>query len=632
MRYSISILILFYVQMSNAQPDSTAIKQLLDKAYSLEANEPLLALKVYKKAHHLSVSKKYHLDAFKALQYSGIVHSDLSNYDSAIYYFKKAIPFCQLLNYKKGIASTYINIGNAFQFQGKLDSVVSNYTKGIKVFETIKDSSNIAQSYANLATLFGSINQFEKQKSYLVNALKLTPKTNPLLKGYILNDLGQVFLKTNKTSEALEYFTKVYDIGKSIDNSQLLFFSTRNFGEYYVKTKAYDKAISYYEKALQIVENLNEDYYKNDLLLQLGETYLLINNKPKAISYLNQALTFGEEKEILTIQMKAHKKLSAVYENDKNFDSAFSHLNKYTKLKDTVLNIEHLKRINELENQYQAESKDKEIIETQNALQQNELDLAKKKNQFLLAVVSGTILLIVLFGSLYFYKQRQKLKNVEIAKLEQERDITKLQALIEGEEKERKRIAQDLHDGINGDLSVIKYKITTINQVNFNNNEKGEFKSAINMLDNAIEQVRHISHNLAPPSLQNFKLIEAVKQYCFNISETNNLQVDFNYFGEFLILKEEIETAIYRIIQELINNIVKHAQATEAMVQINDHNNTINITVEDNGFGFDNTKKASGLGLKNIKSRVTFLKGDLKINSDKNGTIITIDIDLDKLV
>lgn len=631
MRYSFFILILSFIQMSFAQQDSTKINQLLDEAYTFEANEPLKALKIYKNAFQLSQKSSYHLGTFRSLQYSGIVHSDLTNYDSAIYYYQKAIPYSQLIDYKKGEASTYINIGNVYQFKGKLDSVVGNYMKGIKVFEILQDSSNIGQSYANLATLFGSINQSKKQINYLEKALKLAPQDNYILKGYVLNDLGQVYLKDNNTDKAFEFFTKANNIVTSINDPQLLFFITRNFGEYFLKKMLYEEAILKFEEAFQLVNNLNEVYYKNDLLLQLGETYLLTNNHSKAIEYFNKALNFSIEKEILTLQMKAHYKLSNVYKNKEKFEIAFNHLAKYVTLKDTILNLEHLKKINELEKQYQSERKDKEIIETQNALQQNELELTKKKNQFSLAVFSGILLLFILFGLWYFYTQRQKLKNTEISKLEKERDISKLQALIEGEEKERARLAQDLHDGINGDLSSLKFQLSSINKESMSIENINLFNKAIDMIDFSCDQVRTISHNLSPTTINEFGLITALKNYCSKVESLHEITIDFQFFGNDIELPKNIETIIYRIIQELLNNIIKHADATKALVQINSHENNLFITVEDNGKGFDHTNESTGIGLKNIASRISFLNAQMEEEHNKSGSTFQINIDLSNI-
>ncbi|MEL7003103.1 MAG: sensor histidine kinase [Bacteroidota bacterium] len=245
-----------------------------------------------------------------------------------------------------------------------------------------------------------------------------------------------------------------------------------------------------------------------------------------------------------------------------------------------------------------------------------------------MTLIVGSFLLILFIGFYFYFRQRQKARSKEILVLKREQEIIRLEALIKGEEKERYRLARDLHDGINGDLSVIKYKRTSINPELLSEQEKVPHQEAIIMLDNAVEQVRRISHNLAPPSLQNFSLQEAIHQYCSQISSSQSVNIDFQFFGGTVDLKEEYEMAIFRTVQELVNNVVRHSEASEALVQINHRDNQLHITVEDNGTGFDIDDKYSGMGLSNIRSRVDFMNGDLQIDSDSKGTTFNITIDL----
>ncbi|NOY48269.1 MAG: sensor histidine kinase [Chlorobi bacterium] len=331
----------------------------------------------------------------------------------------------------------------------------------------------------------------------------------------------------------------------------------------------------------------------------------------------------------LNKKQQFYKLSSNYWAKVKDFKKSYDAQSQYLNIVEQTNNRQQTYIIYDLENKYQLTKKDEEIAKQQLVLEQNKTAMLKKKNEFRVALFGGLLLLITSMGIWLFYRQRQKLKNKEIETLIAQKELNKLSALIEGEEKERKRIAQDLHDGINGDLSVIKYKITSVNQDNFKTKEKEEFEQAVLMLDNAIEQVRHISHNLAPPSLQNFNLIEAIQQYCNKIAASNSLKINFQSYGELLTLNKDTETAIYRIIQEALNNIVKHSKASEALVQINTHdNNNLLITIEDDGIGFNPNNNYKGLGLKNIRSRVELLKGDLNIESNNTGTSIQINIDL----
>lgn len=616
------------MQLSFAQQDSTAINNLLDRAYEKEASNPTEALKLYKKAYLKSTKSNYKIGITKALQYSGIVHSDLANYDSSIYYYNKALPYSIDADYKRGTGGLYINLGNSYQYKGEFNKVIDNYIKGIKIFETIKDSSRLAQSYENLSAFYSSLNNPEKEIEYLKKTLQIIPKKDQERLAYALGDLGLANLKFKSYKEAYNNFQQAEKITKNLNSSRLNFFSERNFGEYYYHTEQFKKAIPYYEKAITIIETVNDSYYKNDVLLQLGQTYAAVKNEAKAIIYFENAIALAQANHALKIQEIAHLQLSKIYNSQNNTEKAFFHLKENNKLKDSLLSETHLKQINLLEKQYQSEKKDKELAKNQIVLEHSQLELTKNKNKFVLVSVSGIILLLILLALWLFYAQRQKLKNIQISKLEQAHDIAKLQALIEGEEKERIRLAQDLHDGINGDLSSIKFQLSSINTEVLSSENKSLFNKAIDMIDYSCDQVRNISHNLSPTAINDFGLINSVKNYCSKLEQFHPIKINFQHFGNELKLSKNIETVIYRIIQELVNNITKHAKATEALVQINSHEDNLFITVEDNGIGFNQSQKNTGIGLKNIASRIAFLNATLEEEHNPNGTTFSINIDL----
>lgn len=196
--------------------------------------------------------------------------------------------------------------------------------------------------------------------------------------------------------------------------------------------------------------------------------------------------------------------------------------------------------------------------------------------------------------------------------------------MIEGEEKERMRIAKDLHDGVNGDLAVIKYKLSSLLEMN-----NSIIDEAITMIDDSCQQVRAISHNLIPPSLESFDLIEATREHCARLNDvTPETAITFQFLGDKIDLPKKTEANVFRIIQELVANAISHAEASEIDVQISSRDNTIQITVEDNGKGFDkNNVESDGIGLSNVQSRADYLNADIDFISNEKGTSYTINID-----
>ena len=219
-----------------------------------------------------------------------------------------------------------------------------------------------------------------------------------------------------------------------------------------------------------------------------------------------------------------------------------------------------------------------------------------------------------------------KQKNDKL-KAQHKLEITKLNALIEGEENERNRIAQDLHDGINGDLSAIKFQMMALKSKLSKETNQDNLDKSIAMIDTTCEQVRTISHNLTPYAISQFGLSYALEQFCKKM-DNPLLIIDYQWFGGNLELPKNIETSIYRIVQELIQNTIKHANAKEVLVHCNNLEDNLNLTIEDDGQGFDQNLEKKGIGFKNIENRINYLNAKMDIETSGKGTTVLISIPL----
>jgi len=201
--------------------------------------------------------------------------------------------------------------------------------------------------------------------------------------------------------------------------------------------------------------------------------------------------------------------------------------------------------------------------------------------------------------------------------------------LLKGQEEERGRLAKDLHDGLGGMLSGVKLSLGAMKgNLILSEDSARLFSRALDQLDNSISEMRRVAHNMMPEALVKLGLQQAVQDYCDGLSETQQLKINSQFHGLDKRLDAAAEVVIYRVVQELLNNVVKHAEATEALVQVMRHENNLNITIEDNGKGFDTSKmeEARGAGLRNVQSRVDYLKGQMDIQSAPGkGTSVHID-------
>ncbi len=278
------------------------------------------------------------------------------------------------------------------------------------------------------------------------------------------------------------------------------------------------------------------------------------------------------------------------------------------------------------------------MLNKERDFQNVELEKEQRTRWFL--TVSAVLLVLMIFSLVLYY--RQKMKNRELTmqrdaeinrrkleELKKNQKLYALDAMITGQEVERRRIAQDLHDGLGVLLSSVQMQFSAVQEEIDKLQRLDVYRRANEMLDEACSEVRKIAHNMMPGTLLKLGLIPALKDMCERIETSSTTQVEFHAFGLEKRLTEVMEITVYRLVQEALNNIVKHAAATEVLIQLSKNEEHLTVTIEDNGKGFDvvEAKKKEGMGLKNMESRVKYLNGELTIESQPgNGTTINIDI------
>jgi signal transduction histidine kinase len=202
---------------------------------------------------------------------------------------------------------------------------------------------------------------------------------------------------------------------------------------------------------------------------------------------------------------------------------------------------------------------------------------------------------------------------------------------MDGEEKERTRMARELHDSAMVEFSVVKMNLNTLLNEPDENLKKENLHQVQLQLNGAISGLRNTAHNLMPDMLLQEGLLEALYYFCNNLQRNSHLQINLEHYGTIPPLQPQFELSVYRIMQELMQNIIKHAQATEAIVQLSCHDDVLHITVEDNGIGIeeDLLPQSKGMGLKSIQARMRTLNGQLEIDSKKGiGTTLTLEFDI----
>jgi signal transduction histidine kinase len=296
-------------------------------------------------------------------------------------------------------------------------------------------------------------------------------------------------------------------------------------------------------------------------------------------------------------------------------------------MKDSLISVERAEAIKKYDLLNTTKKKDEEIADQNEKIQNQEVVLLRKNNQLLL-LMGGLGFIALLTALLFFIYNKNKQLNLQrIQVLEKEKETQRMKSIIEGEEKERKRFAQELHDGLGAVLATVKMQISGIPNKFPKVQSSETYQKAESLIDDACRTVREISHDLMPYVLEQQGLLPAIDDMCQNLGMHHNVSFDFIPFGNENELSDVIKITLYRITQELLKNIIKHAQATEVIVQLTIEEEEIILIVEDNGIGFNPALYRKGIGIENIKSRAEYLHGTLDVDSIINqGSTFTIEL------
>ncbi len=374
----------------------------------------------------------------------------------------------------------------------------------------------------------------------------------------------------------------------------------------------------------------NIRYFAATINTSISKIYYQLANYNEATVYAQNAITQAKELNNLYDIITGYKQLSLIKRKQQNYPDALAFTDSFQVYTDSLQLQDNRKKMLEMEVKYEAAKKEKAIAELTAG---NKIAVLKRNRLLVTSAISFAALLIVT-GLLYRYStQKQKLAEKEkqvqqqqIAVLQNQQQVISMQSMIQGQETERTRIAKDLHDDLGGLFSTVKMYLSTLEHQQPQLQHDELFKKSVAMVDNAAVEVRRVAHNMMPEALQKMGLVNAVKDMCDSISAARQLQVSFEASGMEKRLPQNMEIMLYRIIKELLNNTVKHAAAKIAIVQLIKDGIRLNITVEDDGKGFDTHQNNSGTGIETVKSRVQYLNGSFNIESVKNiGTTIMME-------
>lgn len=515
------------------------------------------------------------------------------------------------------------NKGAAFYFKGIFDSASIYYHASVQILEIKKNKPHLALAFNHLAKLYRKTKNLKRSLDYYDKALTIFEELNDKAGvAMIYNESGVVFEYLKDYDEAIRRYNFALSYSQKVSDSVGISYSLNFISGCYLQQKNFIKAEEFNLKSLAIREKLKDPFTLALSYFDMGTMYLEMKQYPKAIDYFNKSNSIAKGLQYLELQSENYKSLSETNAQFGNFKESLLNHQAYTSLKDSIYKIESLKQIEELSTQYETKKKEQQIQLQQFTIQ--------RKNIFI-GIIIGLFVLVIITGSLFYskYKIKQKAKLQEEIFNQQE---LATKAVIAAEENERQRIAKDLHDGLGQLMSAAKMNLSVIqNELNFESEiQRKSFEKTIMLIDESCKEVRTVSHNMMPNALLKSGLASGIRDF---INKLDARALKVNLFTEGLDnhLDENIEMVLYRIIQECVNNVIKHAKATLLDITIIKDEEGISVSIEDDGIGFDITdkNKFEGIGLKNISTRVQYLKGTVEWDSSiGKGTSIIIQLPL----
>lgn len=615
------------LQILPASTDTQRVKILNDLCWEFAFSNPDKGKLFGSEALKLAEELNYSMGKGKALNRLGVIYDVTGKYDSAIYCYQFAgVAFAQA-SYLKGKASAINNIGMLYAEKGNFSRALNNYFEALKIFESLPDQNDIANCLNNIGIVFSDIYKFNIAQRFFLRAASIYEKTgnNQALASCFTN-IGRNYSDLEKQDSALYYFNRSLPIELRLNNQYGLGILYNNMAIAYKDLKQHQQALGYYFKALQIKKSLNDQTGEASTLLNIGSEYGSLKNKEMEEKYFQESHELALKLNSWRILRKSSYAMYYIAKQKGDYKKALEYLRLYDRAKDSTLNEESSKQISELETKYESEKKALELEKANLELTNANLEINQKRTTILVLGIAIAFLVVVALSVYNRYRHKQQ-KEMSAQLLQQQELRNK--AIIEAEEKERIRIARELHDGIGQQLSAAKMNLSAF-ETNLDRQSKQQFDKVVMLVDEAVKEVRSISHNMMPNALLRSGLASAIRDFVHKINVSDALKVELQIVGLQNRLESTTETVLYRVLQECVSNIIKHANATQINIQLIQHNQHLNMLIEDNGVGFDVKTigtEQEGIGIRNMISRVHFLSGTIDFDSTPaKGTTVIVDV------
>lgn len=554
-----------------------------------------------------------------------IFHAD-QDYEKALAFNLKAIAEAEKNKNKYQKAEALRALFVIYMNLNQNENAIKTAHQALQLTQKIKDTANLGITYGSLSKLYFQLGQYEKAIDFGKKGIEDSKKYHNL-KGLLisLNNVALSLQSLGKNTEAEERYKELLQIAYKNNIPRSVVKSIINLA-FIATSEADSQKLSQYLQELDAYIKNNPDVpiVKSDKnLIPFLKSYNLLFQQKFNLAEEIALNNIGNKDNDLSLQSSYYILLSQISYVKKDFKKA----QQYVAKSDSIQNIITKEDLNQFEinanKKYETQKKEAQI-----KLQESQI---KQKNIFNYSLLISTVaLLAILFLAYRNFDHRKKLQLQRISELETEKQLLASESLLKGQEEERGRLAKDLHDGLGGLLSGVKLHLGAMKgNLILTQANRTIFEKALDKLDESISEMRRVAHNMMPEALLKLGLQQAVTDYCADLSQHHSLEINCEMHGLNERLDGTEEVVLFRIIQELVNNAIKHAQAKHLLVQIvRQENGHTSVTVEDDGIGFDIEKinVYQSAGIQNIRSRVNYLRGNMDVKTQPGkGTSVYIE-------
>jgi len=606
--------------------DTTLVQKSTELSWLYMYKDIDTAMQYAVDAIDLAIQGKHKLNIVNAYNVEGVCFIVKAEYYSALSSLKKGETIgVKLIDekpnkkfYKRRLAAVYTNKGNVYNYIGQFQLAIENYLMGLKLFEEIGFENGIAICSSNIAIVFNDLGKHDKALEYNFRALEIAERIGDLFSlTQSLNNIGTVYFQMGKYDSAYIYVRRCISLSEKQQNELDIIDNYANLGAIFHKTQEYDSALICFSKAHSLsVSNNSLDGLVN-IHYMIGQMYKDMGNIDSAAVHYIKSKEYAEQTGSIRFIMYSNEMLANIYEKQGQYKLAYNSFIEGTYMRDSIFSAESDERIADMEIKYKTEKKEEEIklLKEKSALQK------AQSNTYKIIFSSIIIILVLLIGLIAMSYRSYKMSQLaERRKNKRNAEKKVLEAVIETEYKERKRFAEDLHDSLGVLLSTLRLYINEIADENISEERQSLIKQSNNILDDAITNARNISNNIMPAALKNNGLENALRSFCDKINSSGNIQIEVESINFKKHHKNTVEITLYRILTEMINNTLKHAEASLVKISLSENNNKIFITYKDNGKGFDYqlmlNSPDKGMGLDNAISRINSIDGTCIVESE----------------